>query len=85
MTKEELERLVEKLERKSERLYPIDEEKAALYERIAGQLEDTIDAYVDDEFIETEKDVINDIKALFDEVDNFYDEEDYENMDMLDY
>lgn len=30
----------------------------------------------------TEEDVVNDIKELFDEVDNIYDAEDYENMDM---
>lgn len=85
MTKEELQALVEKYKRKSDQVYPLDEEKASLYERIAGQLEDDIDNYVNDPYYSSEKEVINDIKELFDEVDNFYDEEDYENMDMLDY
>ena len=48
------------------------------------QLEDDIETYVDNEMFSTEEDVVNDIKELFDDVDNFYDAEDYENMDMLD-
>lgn len=65
-------------------MYPSNEEKAALFERIANQLEDNINDYVDSEYFTTEEDVINDIKESLDEVDNFYSEEDYENMDMLD-
>ena len=84
MTKEELEALVEKYHNKSKQTYPLDEEKAALYERIACQLEDDMDNYINDEYYSSEKEVIDDIKELFDEVDNFYSEEDYENMDMLD-
>lgn len=84
MNKEELQGIIEKYQRKSERVYSSNEEKAALYERIANQLEDDIETYVDNEIFSTEEDVVNDIKELFDEVDNFYDAEDYENMDMLD-
>ena len=83
MNKEELQGIIEKYQRKSESVYPSNEEKAALYERIANQLENDIETYVDNEMFSTEEDVVNDIKELFDEVDNFYDEEDYENMDML--
>lgn len=84
MNKEELQGIIEKYQRKSERVYPSNEEKAALYERIVNQLESDIDTYVDNEMFSTEEDVVNDIKSLFNEVDNFYDAEDYENMDMLD-
>ena len=84
MNKEELQGIIEKYHRKSKRVYPSNEEKAALYERIANQLENDIETYVDDEMFSTEEDVVNDIKSIFDEVDNFYDAEDYENMDMLD-
>ena len=84
MNLQELEGIIEKYRNMSERLYPSNEEKAAFYERIACQLEDTINDYVDSDYFTTEEDVINDIKELFDEVDNFYNEEDYENMDMLD-
>jgi len=82
MNKEELQGIIEKYQRKSERVYSSNEEKAALYERIANQLEDDIETYVDNEMFSTEEDVVNDIKELFDEVDNIYDAEDYENMDM---
>ena len=84
MKKEELQGIIEKYQRKSEHVYPSNEEKAALYERIANQLEDDIETYVDNELFSTEEDVVSDIKEIFDEVDNFYDAEDYENMDMLD-
>lgn len=85
MNLQELEGIVEKYRNKSEKIYPSNEEKAALYERIANQLEDNINDYVDSEYYTTEEDVTNDIKESFDEVDNFYSEEDYDNMDMLDY
>ncbi len=84
MKKEELQGIIEKYQRKSEHVYPSNEEKAALYERIANQLENDIETYVDNEWFSTEEDVVSDIKEIFDEVDNFYDAEDYENMDMLD-
>lgn len=84
MKKEELQGIIEKYQRKSEHAYPSNEEKAALYERIANQLENDIETYVDNELFSTEEDVVSDIKEIFDEVDNFYDAEDYENMDMLD-
>ena len=84
MKKEELQGIIEKYQRKSEHVYPSNEENAALYERIANQLENDIETYVDNELFSTEEDVVSDIKDIFDEVDNFYDAEDYENMDMLD-
>ena len=83
MNKEEFQGIIEKYQRKSEDVYPSNEEKAAFYERIANQLEDDIETYVDNEMFSTEEDVVNDIKSIFDEVDNFYDAEDYGNMDML--
>lgn len=85
MNKEELEQIVEKCQSLSSRYYQRNnEEKASLYERIAWQLENDIDHYIDNEFYTSDQDVIEDIKNMIDEVDNFYDEEDYENMDMLD-
>ena len=84
MDKEELEKIIEKCQSLSSKYYQRNnEEKASLYERIAWQLEDDIDSYVDNESFVSEQEVIEDIKNLIDEVDNFYDEEDYENMDML--
>ena len=84
MNRQELEGIVEKYQELSSRTYPHNEEKASLYERIASHLDDNIEDYIDDEYFTSEKDVVNDIKVLFGEIDHFYDEEDYENMDMLD-
>ena len=85
MDKEELEKIIEKCQSLSSKYYQRNnEEKASLYERIAWELEDDIDSYVDNESFVSEQEVIEDIKNLIDEVDNFYDDEDYENMDMLD-
>ncbi len=84
MKLQDLEGIIEKYQNKSAKAYPRNEEKATLYERIANQLEDNINDYVDNKYFTTEEEVINDIKESLDEVDNFYNEEDYENMDMLD-
>jgi hypothetical protein len=84
MKKEELENLIEKCRELSSKFYPRNEEKGALYDRIAEQLEDNINDYVDDDYFTTEDEVIDDIKNSFIESDNFFTEEDYENMDMLD-
>ena len=83
MEKEKIETIIEKFKRMSgqERKYGAD--KCAFFERIAGQIEDNIDIYEDD-YYETEEDIIDDVKESFAQVDDFYDGEDYENMDMLD-
>ena len=83
MERKEIEELIEILRYKSgqERKYGAD--KCAFFERVAGQIEDNIDIYEDD-YYETEEDIIDDVKESFAQVDDFYDGEDYENMDMLD-
>lgn len=83
MEKEKIETIIEKFKRMSgqERKYGAD--KCAFFERVAGQIEDNIDIYEDD-YYETEEDIIDDVKESFAQVDDFYDGEDYENMDMLD-
>ena len=83
MKKENIETIIEKFKRMSgqERKYGAD--KCAFFERVAGQIEDNIDIYEDD-YYETEEDIIDDVKESFAQVDDFYDGEDYENMDMLD-
>lgn len=83
MKKENIETIIEKIKKMSgqERKYGAD--KCAFYERVAGQIEDNIDIYEDD-YYETEEDIIDDVKESFVQVDDFYDEEYYENMDMLD-
>lgn len=84
MKKEELDNLVEKCRDLSAKYYPNNEEKSALYDRIADHLDNNTDYYIDNELFTEEDEVIEDIKYMFNEVDNFFDEEDYENMDMLD-
>ena len=48
------------------------EEKYAYYDRLAGQIEESFDEYLDD-FYETEEDIVNDIKEQFADVDGDYD------------
>jgi len=85
MNKEEIEYIIKKYQSLSSRYYKRNNEgKAALYDRIAEQLEYDIDNYIGNDNFTSEEEIIEDIRNLFDTVDNFYDEEDYDNMDMLD-
>ena len=82
MEREDIEKLIEKLRHKSGQERRYGAEKCAYFDRVAGQIEEYIDTYEDDRF-ETEEDIIEDVNEIFNE-DDFYTEEDYENMDMLD-
>ncbi len=85
MNKEDIEYIIKKYQSLSSRCCQRNnQKKAALYDRIAEQLEYDIDNYIDNDNFTSEEEIIEDIRNLFDTVDNFYDEEDYENMDMLD-
>ena len=83
MKKENIETIIEKFKRMSGQERKYGANKCAFFERVAGQIEDNIDIYEDD-YYETEEDIIDDVKESFAQVDDFYDGEDYENMDMLD-
>lgn len=69
MTKDEIIEIVAKYRRKSnqERKYGAD--KCALFDRIADQLEQDVDLYVDDDYFQSEKEIVDDIVELFDEYD----------------
>ena len=54
-------------------------DKCALFDRIADQLEDDIEMYVDDDYFQSEREIIDDIMESFDEMDNFFDNGDWEN------
>ena len=54
-------------------------DKCALFDRIADQLEDDIEMYVDDDYFQSEREIIEDIMESFDEMDNFFDNGDWEN------
>jgi len=79
----EIREIIEKYRRMSGQERKYGAEKCSEYERIADYIEDNIDTYEDSSY-ETEEDVIDDVKESLAQVDDFYSEEDYENMDMLD-
>ena len=83
MEKVQINSIIEKFRKTSGQEYKYGADKCDYYERVADYIEDNIDTYEDDSY-ETEEDIIDDVKESFAQVDDFYDEEDYENMDMLD-
>ena len=81
MTKEEIQEIGAKYRRMSDQELKYGADKCALFDRIADQLEQDIDLYVEDECFQTEKEIIDDIVELFDEYDSFYGDEDWQNED----
>ena len=79
MTKNEILQIVEKYRSMSKQEYKYGADKCALFDRIADQLDNNIEIYADDDYYESEKDIIDDIKEVFDEIDNYFDDEDLEN------
>ena len=76
MNRTEIDKIIEKYRDNSEREDKYGYDKCAYFERVAGQIEDNILTYEDD-FFETEEDIIDDVKESFAEVDNFGNEDDY--------
>lgn len=76
MTKDELLEVVAKYRRMSDKEMKYGADKCALFDRIADQLEDNIEMYVDDDYFQSEKEIIDDIRESFDEFDSFLDDED---------
>ena len=72
MDKKELIELIEKYRRMGTQELKYGEEKCAFFDRVADQIKDSIEEYVDDDFL-TEEDLIDSIKEVFDEDDNYYD------------
>ena len=72
MERVQLNELIEKYRKMSTQELKYGEEKCAYYDRLAGQIEESFDEYLDD-FYETEEDIINDINEQFAEVDRDYD------------
>ena len=79
MTKEEIQEIVAKYRRMSDQELKYGADKCALFDRIADQLEDNIEMYVDDDYYKSEREIIEDIMESFDEIDSFFDKEDWEN------
>lgn len=72
MERKQIDELIEKYRRMGTQELKYGEEKCAYYDRLAGQIEDSFDEYLDN-FYETEEDIINDIKEQFADVDGGYD------------
>ena len=75
MTKEEIQEIVAKYRRMSDQEQKYGADKCAMFDRIADQLEQDIDLYVDDDYFQSEKEIIEDICELFDEFDSFLDDD----------
>lgn len=81
MTKEEIEKIIRKYQRKSQQYRKYTDEKCALFDRIAGQIELNKNDYLDDDYYETEEDVISNVREIFEENDNFFDAKEWEDFD----
>lgn len=76
MERKQIESIIEKYKRMSsqERRYGAD--KCFFFERVADFIEDNIDEYLD---YDSEEDILFNVKEAFQEVDDFYDNEDLIN------
>ena len=77
MDRKKLIELSDSYRKKSQNELKFGEKKCRFFDRVADQLEESFDEYLDDDF-QTEEDIINDIKELFAEVDGDYDFDDEE-------
>ena len=73
MERHEIEKLIDRYNAMSEKEYHYGSAKCALYERIAGHLEDDIDYYADNETFTDEQEIIDDIKERIEGLEDCYD------------
>ncbi len=83
MTKDEILGIIAKYRRMSNQELKYGADKCALFDRIADQLEDDIEMYVDDDYFQSEREIIEDITGLFDEHDKYFGEEEHDNHECL--
>ena len=74
MEREQIESIIEKYKRKSSQELRYGPEKCFFFEQVADQIEDNIDEYLDDSY-ETEDDILFNVKEVFMEIDDFYDDD----------
>ena len=72
MERNQIDALIEKYRKKSTQERKYGEEKCAYFDRVAGQIEESLDEFLDD-FYETEEDIINSVNEQFADADCFYD------------
>jgi hypothetical protein len=72
MERQQINELIEKYRKMSNQEPMYGEEKCAYFDRVAGQIEESFDEFLDD-FYETEEDIIDSINEQFADVDGFCD------------
>ena len=78
MEREQIEEIIGKYQRKSSQECRYGPDKCDFFEQVADFIEDNIDEYLDDSY-ETEEDILFNVKEVFLESDDFYDDEDLIN------
>ena len=84
MTEEEVEALIEKYRKMSQNVGLYGEDKCVYYEQVADQISEIINTFIDNDDYESEEDILDDVKVIFDSQDGIFDDEDYEIMNMQD-
>ena len=74
MEREQIEEIIAKYQRKSSQERRYGPNKCNFFEQVADFIEDNIDEYLDDSY-ETEDEILFNVKEVFMEVDDFYDED----------
>ena len=80
MGEREIKNLIEELRHKSGQERRYGAEKCSYYDSVADYIEGNINSYKDDRF-ETEEDIIEDVKEVFDESDSFWNDIDEDELD----
>ena len=80
MGEREIKNLIEELRHKSGQERRYGAEKCSYYDSVADYIEGNINSYKDDRF-ETEEDIIDDVKEVFDESDSFWNDIDEDELD----
>lgn len=79
MDREQIEEIIEKYKRKSSQEHRYCPDKCDFFEQVADFIEDNIDEYLDDSY-EREDEILFNVKEVFMEVDDFYDEDQIKNI-----
>jgi len=78
MEREQIEEIIEKYKRKSSQERRYGPDKCYFFEQVADFIEDNIYEYIDNSY-ETEDEILFNVKEVFQEVDDFYDNDDLIN------
>lgn len=74
MDREQLEEIITKYQRMSSQERRYGPDKCDFFEQVADFIEDNIDEYLDDSY-ESEDEILFNVKEVFQEVNDFYDDE----------